>query len=81
MDSLNALSSLGLQLPSPAYICGAIVFGLVGIGAFRIGRKRQRPIIWGLGVALMLYPYLISDTLLMYLVGAALCMGLYVNRG
>ncbi len=81
MDSLSALQSMGLQLPSPAYIFGAIVFGLVGLVAFRIGRKRQRPITLWVGVALMVYPYLVSDTVLMYLVGAALCVGLYVDRG
>jgi hypothetical protein len=39
MDELKSLESLGLVLPSPAYVLGAIVFGLIGWVAFRRGRK------------------------------------------
>ena len=42
VEELAALRTLGLELPSPAYIFGAIVFGLIGLAAFRYGRKRQR---------------------------------------
>ena len=33
-----------------------------------------------IGVGLMLYPYAISQTWLLYAVGVALCVGLYVTR-
>jgi len=72
--------ALGLELPSPAYIVGAIVFGLIGLLAFRRGRRASRPRVWGLGLALMLYPYLVSRTWLLYLVGLALCGGLALER-
>ena len=39
MDSLTALQAMGLTLPSPAYIFGAIVFGLIGFVARRQKRK------------------------------------------
>jgi apolipoprotein N-acyltransferase len=80
METLTALQSLGLTLPSPAYIFGSILFGLIGLAAFRHGRKSGRkPALW-LGVALMVYPYLVSPTWLLYTVGAALCAGLFVAR-
>lgn len=80
-DALGALGALGLELPSPAYLFGAIVFGIVGLVAFRIGRRRgRRPTMW-LGVALMLYPYLVSRTWLLYAAGLALCAGLLLDRG
>jgi len=81
MEELKALQSLGLTLPSPAYIFGAVAFGLAGIAAFRLGRKAGRARTKWLGVALMLYPYLISETWLLYAVGAALCVALYLDRG
>lgn len=81
MDELTQLQSLGFQWPSPAYIFGAIVFGLIGLGAFRYGRKREQPLKVWLGVALMLYPYAVSRTWLMYVVGVALCAGLFIDRG
>ncbi|APW39773.1 hypothetical protein RD110_23345 [Rhodoferax koreense] len=73
MDTISTLQSLGLTLPSPAYIFGSVVFGLVGLAAFRHGRKcDDRTSLW-LGVGLMLYPYAIDQTWLLYLVGASLC--------
>jgi hypothetical protein len=80
-DTLRALQSLGLTLPSPAYIFGVVVFGLVGIGAYRHGRRVGRPRTKWVGVALMLYPYVTPATWLLYLVGAALCLALYLDRG
>ena len=81
MDELAALQALGLELPSPAYIFGAIVFGLVGLAAFRLGRKRGRRRTLWLGVALMVYPYAISRTWLLYIVGLALCGAVLLDRG
>ena len=81
MNKLSDLQSLGFTLPSPAYLFGAIVFGLVGLVAWRYGRKGQRPLTKWLGVALMFYPYVVSPTWLLYVVGAALCAGLFYDRG
>ena len=79
-DALKELQSSGLlTLPSPAYIAGAILFGLVGMVAWRHGRKTGRPAPKWLGVALMLYPYAVPQTWLMYLIGAALCGWLWVK--
>lgn len=80
MNELAALQSLGLELPSPAYIFGAVVFGLIGLLAFRRGRKRGRRRTTWLGVGLMVYPYAISRTWLLYAVGVALCAGIFFDR-
>jgi hypothetical protein len=79
MNELAALDSLGLTLPSPAYIVGAILFGIVGYVAFRRGRKASRPELTWAGVALMVYPYAVSETWLLWLIGALLCMWLYAK--
>lgn len=79
-EALSSLHSLGLTLPSPAYLFGMIVFGLIGLGAYRSGRVSERKVTMWLGVALMVYPYLISATWLMYGVGLALCAGLWAGR-
>lgn len=73
MDELKALESLGFTLPTPAHIFGAILFGIIGIAAYRYGSKSSiAPARW-LGIALMLYPYAVSETWLLYVVGTALC--------
>jgi MFS family permease len=66
--------------PSPAYLFGMLVFSIVGYVAYRFGRKRDRPLTLWIGVALMLYPYVVSDTRLLYVVGAVLCVGLWVDH-
>jgi hypothetical protein len=79
MNELNQLESLGLTLPTPAYILGAILFGIVGWVAFRRGRQKSSNLLIWTGVILMLYPYAISDTWLLWLLGAAL-FGLVYTR-
>ena len=80
MDPLDTLTALGIELPTPAYIVGAIVFGLIGLVAWRIGRREARPRTKWIGVGLMFYPYAVSNTWLLYAVGAALCAGLWWDR-
>lgn len=80
MDELSGLGGLGLALPTPAYLMGAIFFGLIGFAAYRYGKRTERPRSKWLGVALMLYPYVTSGTAQLYVVGAALCLGLYFWR-
>lgn len=80
MDELKVIESLGYTLPGPAYIAGAILFSIVGYAAYRYGKKASLVTFKWLGVALMLYPYAISETWLLYVVGAGLCAGLYAYR-
>jgi hypothetical protein len=77
LDDLDTLESLGFSLPTPAYLFGMILFGVIGIAAYRYGKKASRPPARWIGLALMLYPYLVSDTWLLYLTGTSLCAGLY----
>lgn len=77
MDDLNTLGSLGLTLPSPAYLLGAIVFGIIGIAAYRYGKKTSGSYPKWIGTGLMLYPYAVSQTWLLYVIGVGLCAALY----
>lgn len=76
-DPLKMARAMGLTLPSPAYLFGAIVFGIVGFVAWRYGRKAERARTRWLGLALMLYPYLVSQTWALYALGLALCAGIW----
>lgn len=80
MDQLKTLESLGISLPTPAYLIGVILFSIIGFAAYRYGKKAEIASVKWIGVALMLYPYAVSDTWLMYAVGIALCGGLYWFR-
>ena len=73
MDPRITARALGLSLPSQAYLVGVVLFGLIGIWAYRFGRRTHRQKTRWIGLALMLYPYAVSETWLLYLVGASLC--------
>lgn len=77
MNFDDLLRTSGLELPSPAYIAGAILFGIVGMVAWYHGRRRKLPKPKWIGVALMFFPYVAPQTWLLYTVGAALCGWLY----
>jgi hypothetical protein len=80
MDELKVIESMGFTLPTPAYLIGAILFGIIGYAAYRYGKRTENsPTKW-IGVALMFYPYLVSVTWMMYVVGVSLCAGLYFSR-
>jgi len=79
-DSLKAAQEMGLTLPSPAYLFGSILFGLFGLVAWRYGKVIGHPRIRILGVVLMVYPYLVGRTWLLYVVGVALCAAIWWDR-
>jgi hypothetical protein len=80
MDTINTLQALGFTLPTPAYLVGVILFGLIGIAAYRYGKKASHNYVKWLGLALMLYPYIVPSTWLMYVVGVGLCAACYYYR-
>ena len=74
------MESKGFALPSPAYLIGALFFGIVVYAAYQYGKKTSRETTKWIGVVLMFYPYLISVTWMMYVVGVSLCVGLYFSH-
>jgi hypothetical protein len=72
MDALGAMGDMGLSLPTPAYLLGALLFGIYGYVAYRRGKQASNSQLrWG-GLALMLYPYAVSETWLLWALGLAL---------
>ena len=79
-DEMEMLRELGFTWPSPAYIVGAILFGLVGLFAYYYGRRRQHRATQWLGLALMLYPYVVPGTWALYAIGVALSAAAWFYR-
>ncbi len=67
-------------MPTPAALFGLLLFGVIGLAAFTYGKKAAlwKPML--IGVALMLYPYFIDETWLLYLIGCGLCAMLFFFR-
>ena len=79
-DTLQQLTALGLlDLPSPSYLFGLVVFGLIGMMAYSSGGKKSNSKIKWMGISLMFYPYAVSQTWALYSVGVLLCVGLFLS--
>jgi hypothetical protein len=77
--SLETLEAIGFTLPSPSYLVGVVVFSFIGIFAYYRGKRHGRPRSRWLGLALMLYPYAVWQTWLLYLVGAGLSIAVWFD--
>lgn len=80
MQTIDAAQALSWTLPTASYLFGSFVFSIIGFAAFRFGRKTQATNVMIIGASMMVYPYFISATWLLYAVGAALCGALYFFR-
>jgi hypothetical protein len=67
-------------MPPPGNLFGSLAFGVIGMGAFAYGKKIGGWRAMSIGVALMVYPYFIDPTWLLYTIGAALTVALFVFR-
>jgi len=72
MDAADNLNVTGLALPSIAYVVGSLVFGVLGWAAFRRGRKIDDSVMVWSGVVLMAFPYAVTQTWLLWLIGSGL---------
>ena len=57
-----------------------MVFGSIGLGFFVYGKRQGAPVPLACGIALMVFPYFVSNNWIMVLVGAALMAVPYFVR-
>ena len=62
---------------STAKIIAYLIFGAIGFVAFIYGKKNTLWRAMTIGIALMVYPYFVSGTTVIYLVGIVLTAALY----
>jgi len=61
-------------------IVWGLLFGSIGVGVFIYGRKQQAPVPLICGIALMVFPYFVSNIIALVAVGIALvCIPYFVR--
>ena len=74
----NALG--GFQLPEPLALMGMVMFSLLGMWAFKEGRREANIKQLLLGIALAGYSYFTPETWQVWLVGAVLTVAVFKVR-
>jgi hypothetical protein len=67
-------------MPTPANLFGLIIFSVTGFAMFTYARKQAAWRMAAISFALMVYPYFVDQTWVLYSVGLALCAALYLFR-
>ena len=67
-------------MPSAAALFGSLIFGVVGIAAFRYGKKSAMFMPMILGIVLMVFPYFVPQTWLLYTIGSVLTFAVWFFR-
>ena len=57
---------------STSSLLWGLLFGSIGLGFFLYGKKQQAVVPLFCGLALMVFPYFVSNTILLVTIGAAL---------
>jgi hypothetical protein len=67
-------------MATPENLFASLLFGAIGLAAFVYGKRLGaiKPVV--IGIALMAYPYFVSETWLLYGIGAALTASLFFFR-
>jgi hypothetical protein len=63
-----------------SWLLWGLLFGAIGLGLFVYGRKQRVTVPMVCGLALMIFPYFVADTILLVAVGVALILAAYFIR-
>ena len=63
-----------------SWLLWGLLFGSIGFGFFMYGRKQKAPVPFICGLALMFFPYFVSNTILLVAIGVALIVIPYFVR-
>jgi len=59
-------------MPDTAIILWALLFGSIGLGYFIYGKRQAQPVVRYTGLALMVFPYFVTDVFAVVLAGTIL---------
>jgi len=71
-EGVGSSSSVFMGLTMSAIVI-SFLFSMIGLGYFRYGKKNQSFLFMMSGILLMVFPYIVHDTIYILLTGAAIC--------
>jgi len=73
-------SAAASSVMSESWLLWGVLFGSIGLGFFVYGRKQRRVVPLVCGLALMIFPYFVSSTILLVTIGIVLTVMPYFVR-
>ena len=67
-------------MPDPSDLFAMVLFSIIGLLAFKNGKRECQPVKLVIGMVLMLYPYFVPSGLWLWVAGAGLTACLFVFR-
>lgn len=67
-----AILSQETNMFDTSYLLISLVFSSIGLGYFIYGKKQKHNVAYYSGICLMVYPYMVSEPVLMFVIGIAL---------
>ena len=64
----------------PSDLFAMLLFSIIGLLAFRAGKRDAQPLKLVIGMVLMLYPYFVPGSVWLWVVGIALTAALFIWR-
>lgn len=68
-------------MDSTALLLWGVVFSSIGLGFFLYGRKQKKTVFFLCGLLLMIYPYFVTNSYLLFLLGVAIIAIPYYWQG
>ena len=59
-------------MDNTASLIWGLIFGSIGLGYFIYGKKQKRGVPFASGISLMVFPYFVSNSYLLVIIGVAL---------
>jgi hypothetical protein len=69
-----------MSLPEPSDLLAMLIFSVIGFIVFRAAKREAQPIRLVIGMVLMIYPYIISSGLWLWITGVLLTGSLFVIK-
>jgi hypothetical protein len=79
-NGAHLAAEMGMLQLDAANLIGGLVFGSIGFVAFVYGKRMNLWKIMFCGLALMIFPYFISDDIMIFLIGSAGTAALFFLR-
>jgi len=65
---------------SAGSLFSSLIIGAIGLFLFMVGKRMGKPIYFGIGLAMCIYPYFVTDQMILWIITALLLIPVWTLR-